>query len=254
MAKKSVLLLILVLFIAGCGGKDNGTDPQSPGLSGLVIPINNNYNDSLRISVLVSDPQGLADLDSVWALYGYLDGALNDEVMLYDDGTHGDSTSGDGRFGVALIPAGGVFEFGYYRIEISAVDLSGNTAGPISGTFWSVNGDTPILFGATGPASLQRGSTDTSYIHVNAYDPDGPADIDSVYFIVTRPDSTSNQYHFYLRDDGQFGDPRANDGQYTLGIQAPTPQNQSGEYIFTFYALDLSGNQSNNPYIIITVF
>ncbi len=101
---------------------------------------------------------------------------------------------------------------------------------------------------------MEKGSQDTAYIYVDAYDPDGLSDIDSVYFMVTRPDGSSNGLHFHMHDDGEAGDIMAGDGTYTLGILAPDPENQSGDYVFTFYAWDSEGHGSNNPQIIITAY
>jgi hypothetical protein len=114
--------------------------------------------------------------------------------------------------------------------------------------------DPPTLSDISAPDSLMQGDTLLYSISILATDPDGRDDIDSVYFVVTRPDSTSNEIHFAMHDDGQNGDTTADDGRYTLGIQAPGLQNQSGDYIFTFYARDKHGNKSNNPSVIITAY
>jgi|GEM_PF-2536449 len=102
----------------------------------------------------------------------------------------------------------------------------------------------PELYNLICPDSLQKGSPDTSYIFVSARDPQGLANIDSVYFTVTRPDGSSNGYRFYLLDNGLAGDSTAGDGVYTIGIQAPSINNQTGDYTFRFRAFDLDGNGS----------
>lgn len=114
--------------------------------------------------------------------------------------------------------------------------------------------DPPTLSDVSAPDSLAKGSTDSAYIFITAIDPDGANDIDSVYFIVTRPDSTSNGYHFPLNDDGQLGDSTANDNRYSTGILAPASSAQTGDYIFTFYARDNHGHKSNNPSVTITAY
>jgi hypothetical protein len=72
--------------------------------------------------------------------------------------------------------------------------------------------------------------------------------------MVTRPDGSSNNYRFYMHDDGQFGDETADDGTYSIGILAPSPTSQTGDYIFRFYAFDLDRHNSNNPEAIITAY
>ena len=60
-------------------------------------------------------------------------------------------------------------------------------------------------------------------------------------------------------DDGRIDtlghyDLYANDGFFTRGISPPADTNQVGDYIFTFYAVDIHCNNSNNPEVIINVY
>jgi len=112
----------------------------------------------------------------------------------------------------------------------------------------------PVLFDIVAPDSLLKGSPDSSYIAVSAFDPDGADDIDSVYFVVTRPDSTVNPFHFHMQDTGEGGDSTAGDGSYALIIPAPTPTSLSGEFTFAFYAYDSQRNRSNIPSKVITAY
>lgn len=113
----------------------------------------------------------------------------------------------------------------------------------------------PILYNLAAPDSLLKGSPEISYIFVDAFDPDGLDDIDSVYFVSTRPDGSSNGIRQYMFDDGQtYDDSVALDGRYTIGIQSPGPSNQSGDYIFRFYAFDSQRNPSNTLEKIVTAY
>ena len=104
----------------------------------------------------------------------------------------------------------------------------------------------PVLYNLVAPDSLLKGSSEISYIFVNAFDPDGIEDIDSVYFVSTRPDGSSNGIRLYMFDDGQtYEDSIALNGCYTIGIQAPDTSSQSGDYTFRFYAFDRQNNYSN---------
>ena len=242
-----------MIFLA-CGG-NNGTNPQNPSVSNFEVPLNHIYTDTLNVSVKISDPQGFSDLDSVWGSYGYL-GSQTDRqpVRFNDEGIDGDSAANDGKYSAEIMPSAGEFQFGYYDLSVRAVDKSGNLSGQLEKSFWVVIGEGPILFDPVAPDSIQRGTLEPSFITIRSYDPDGLADIDSVYLITIRPDSTSSGAHFYMYDDGYtYDDQVAADGTYTIGIVAD-PGNQLGEYIFTFYALDTNGNQSNNPFKIITVY
>ncbi len=113
----------------------------------------------------------------------------------------------------------------------------------------------PVLFDLSAPDSLQQGSLQIIHIYISAYDPDGNDDVDSVYFISTRPDGSSSGTHLYLADDGAtYDDSVAGDGRYTIGIQPPDTSSQTGDYTFKFYALDMLENRSNNPQKIVTVY
>lgn len=250
----TVLLSIYLVINISCDG-NNGTEPQAPGLSDMTLELNHYYADSMIVSILVTDAQGIDDIDSVWGSYYYLEEDLSSEFALFrDDGLGADTVAGDSRYTVTFLPPGGEFQFGYYTFSARAMDMAGNISMPLETRFWIVDADKPVLFNPVGPDSLEKGSLDIYYIYINAYDPDGLADVDSVYFIATRPDSSSNGNHLYLHDDGEFGDIEEGDSIFTLGIQAPAPQNQSGDYIFTFYALDTQGNLSNNPEIVVTAY
>lgn len=115
--------------------------------------------------------------------------------------------------------------------------------------------ENPELYDLIAPDSLIRGLPDTTLMFVSVSDPQGYADIDSVFFTVTKPDGTSNGTKFLMYDDGQTGgDSTAGDSVYTQGIQSPTLQNQLGNYIFSFRARDLSGNYSNSIDKIVTAY
>ncbi len=251
---KKIAFLLLALLIFGCGG-NNGTSPATPGLSVVYCPLNNNFDSNLLIIIRVADPQGPADIDSVWGSFWFMENQSNSSpILLNDNGVDGDSTAGDEAYSAVISPLTGFFQFGYYRLRVQAVDKSGNSSAGVDRIVWMVDGDGPILFDVAAPDSIQRGSQTPAYITVRAYDPDGRSDIDSVFFISLRPDSTSSGSHFYMFDDGQtYEDQAANDGQYTIGIVTDV-SNQLGDYTFTFFALDSSGNQSNNPFVIVTVY
>ena len=245
--------IIIAILIISCSNNTIQTD--APTLSNIQLDIEHDFSDSIFISVAVFDPQGREDIDSVWALIGYINLTDNPRVLLLlDNGTDGDSTANDGVFSAVYLDNLGQFQLGPYQVQLRAKDLSDNLSNLIETVFWAIDGDRPILYNEIGPDSLERGSTDTSYIMVNAYDPDGLSNIDSLYFLVTRPDLTQNPYHFYMHDDGQLGDTRSGDGRYTLGILPPTSENQAGVYRFVFHAFDDEGHESNNPDIYITVY
>jgi len=82
---------------------------------------------------------------------------------------------------------------------------------------------------------------------VEASDPNGQSDILKVYFVVYKPDGTTNGNELELFDDGkviEHGDLVAGDGIYSLLIQIDET-NDKGTYRFEFRAKDRGGKFSN---------
>lgn len=82
---------------------------------------------------------------------------------------------------------------------------------------------------------------------VQVNDQNGLSDIEKVYFVVYRPDGTTNGNQNILFDDGNLsdhGDQTAGDGIYSLLIQISST-NLKGTYRFEFQAKDRGGKLSN---------
>ncbi|MHA2101445.1 MAG: hypothetical protein ACW99A_22550 [Candidatus Kariarchaeaceae archaeon] len=84
------------------------------------------------------------------------------------------------------------------------------------------------------------------FTSVEASDPNGLNDIDLVFFVVYRPDSTTSGARIELFDNGNIdnGDQVAGDGIYSLLIQV-NETNAKGTYRFEFQAIDRGGIFSN---------
>jgi hypothetical protein len=84
------------------------------------------------------------------------------------------------------------------------------------------------------------------FTSVEASDPNGPDDIDQVFFVVYRPNGTTNGTRNELFDNGDIdnGDEVAEDGIYSLLIQVDE-NNDKGTYRFEFQARDRGGIFSN---------
>jgi hypothetical protein len=108
----------------------------------------------------------------------------------------------------------------------------------------------PIVRNLQAPDSLILHPTDTLkiVISIEAYDPDGREDIQSVFFNSFLPDgSPSRSNPIYLFDDGNLlanGDLNANDGIYSRIIILP-PNTPKGKYRFDFQAIDKKAELSN---------
>ena len=90
---------------------------------------------------------------------------------------------------------------------------------------------------------------------VEASDSNGTNDIDEVYFIVYKPDGSTNGNKILLFDDGRIienGDVTPDDGIYSRLIEVDET-NDKGTYRFEFQAIDRSGASSNiiNHFVLI---
>ncbi|UCE65207.1 MAG: hypothetical protein JSU85_10040 [Candidatus Zixiibacteriota bacterium] len=228
----------------------------SPALFDLELEIIHNYSDSQTVSIFVDDPQGYDNIDSVWGEWFFVDNPFPvEQLLFYDDGTHGDQASGDSRFTITFMADTGVFDIGLHYLSIFAADIDGHQSDQLDTTFTTVGN--PTLFNVVAPDSIEQilGETVRATITVDAYDPDGLTDIDSVYSISILEGYPPNP-PFRLYDDGDslaHGDIIGGDGTYSRIIEV-YDSNVPGDYLFTFYAIDSDENVSNNPQIIITVY
>ena len=93
------------------------------------------------------------------------------------------------------------------------------------------------------------------FTSVDVADPNGQNDILKVFFILYRPNGTTNGTELELFDDGNIndhGDQVAGDGTFSRLIQVDE-SNDKGTYRFEFLAKDRSGEFSNilNHYVVI---
>ena len=254
--KNRTLSLIFIISLgAFISCTDTSIQSDAPDITAVQLELNHTFSDSIFISIAVTDPQGGGDIDSVWALVGYLSLTNNPEfLLLRDDGISGDSAADDGKFSIIYMDTSGQFQLGPYPVQFRAKDISDNLSDPVDTGFWAVDGDRPVLYNPIAPDSLERGSQEAWYNTIDTYDPNGLSTIDSVYFLVTRPDQTPTGVYNYMYDHGINGDARAGDGRFTAANAPPNMGNQTGLYRFVFYAFDHEINESNHPEIYILVY
>ncbi|MEO8198700.1 MAG: choice-of-anchor X domain-containing protein [Thermoanaerobaculia bacterium] len=111
-------LLPLLLAACGGGGGSSPTAPSAPTLvlqsatlsvagqvvNGMTLPPGHNQGNSTRFEARLLDTQGMPHADGTMQIHydrpsgmGMM-GATSGTMMLYDDGTHGDRTPGDGTY------------------------------------------------------------------------------------------------------------------------------------------------------------
>jgi hypothetical protein len=204
--------------------------------------------------VAVNDDDGIDDISRVY-FESQKDGSTTQiyEIDLFNDGNfndHGDLFANDSIYTMKLdstFAAGKIdpYIFHFYVEdsfnELNANDVSAgiqieNFAGTILSTSVPDSIEKPTTPGNTVPFELNATVTD----------PQGLADVDSVYFLSEKPDGTfsGSGFHFILYDDGDMqnrGDDVANDGEYSLVIQI-ADSNDPGIYKFYFYMRDHVGH------------
>lgn len=176
-----------------------------------------------------------------------------------------------------MIPAGvdtfeNVFIFrsnypiGNYKIRFSASGFNGVRKQVAVANFYFNNGQdnvAPLVSNSIiEPDTVVVNTPTTIFTSIEADDLNGANDIAEVYFIVYRPDSTTNGNKISMHDDGSCcpippttqtsGDVTENDGIFSR-IIIVDQSNMKGLYRFEFQAKDRSGFLSNiiNHFVLI---
>jgi len=226
-----------------------------PEITNVLSPDTLNSGTSGQVfEISVKDDDGLDDISRVY-FESQKDGSQTQifEMDLFNDGNlneHGDLFANDTIFTMKLDSTFAAGKIGRYIFhfyvedsfnELNANDISANI---------QIENFTGIILSTSVPDSIEKPNTpgNTVPFELNAYvtDPQGLADIDSVYFLSEKPDGTfsGNGYHFELFDDGEQGnngDDAENDGEYSLIIQI-AESNDTGVYKFHFYMRDHVGH------------
>ena len=217
-------------------------------------------NDSLvLITITFNQSQ---DLRSVFTDIYASDGTkLNQNLFsLSDNGNaaNGDFAAGDNTYSNKF-PLSQLYPNGIYTIKYYAEDKDNFVKQIATQNFKYDNGQANIAPNISNdiidPDTLAVTDTVAIQISVKAEDQNGLNDIESVYFIVYRPDGTSNNIKLDLFDSGNnslHGDQIADDGIYSLKIQVDQ-NNMKGTYRFEFQARDRGKKLSNiiNHFVLI---
>ena len=155
---------------------------------------------------------------------------------------------------------------GDYTIKFSVTGFDGINKQVANANFFFNNGQdnvAPVISNTViDPDTVVVTQPTVLFTSVDAFDSNGASDILEVYFIVYKPDSTTNNYKWLLLDDGSCcplppynevsGDLVAGDGIFSRKIQVDQ-SNQKGTYRFEFQAKDRLGALSNiiNHYVLI---
>ena len=253
--KFPVVYLSAIIALAAFLACEGPTEPVvMPKLSDLSAPDYVLIQPAafIDLSTSAEDPQGQDDIAAVYFTVLLADQTEPDTFNMLDNGIQPDDVGGDGIYSFRFQLDTLAGETGGYLFTFGAADIDDNTAAPIRKTIVFYSDSVPVIYDLIAPDSLLKGSPDTFAIYLSAWDQQGLSDIDSVFFTVIRPDSSTSGNRFHLHDDGEFGDAHQGDGVYTLWIQAPAPTDQTGDYLFTFVAYDQALNQSNVIVKVVT--
>lgn len=241
----------------------DGEENLVPSIANFTAPQFAALSDTLPhfVSVEVSDPQGLNDIDAVvLTIYNQTSSNPVNEYRLYDDATNGDVTANNGLFSLLLNPGFHRNQIGTFTFHVQAFDKAEAASNPLTQRVkvLTYQNDPPFVFNMVAPdtMNLLPDAAASTVLQVSVTDPQGLSDIYSVFFNTFKPDNEpSSGNPFKMADDGQTdtnGDETAGDGVYSLRIFLPS-DTQTGNYTFIFEAEDQSEARSNQITHIITV-
>ncbi|HEX9251495.1 MAG TPA: hypothetical protein VF870_04600 [Ignavibacteriaceae bacterium] len=250
------LTFILTLFI-GCEQKyDNTVENFIPDYQVKRVSPSDSirYNPADSLITIKIEFNSAANIQSVYCdVYAADNSKLNSSPLsLFDNGKseNGDNVANDGSF-ANKFPLSEFYPNGIYNIKYFVSDKSNSTNQVALGTFKYDNGQaniSPVISDdIVDPDTAVVTGTTIILTSINVFDQNGLSDIEKVYFLVYRPDGTTNNNQNLMFDDGNpvlHGDQNAGDGIYSLLIQISST-NDKGTYRLEFQAKDRGGKLSN---------
>jgi len=245
---RKIVLLLLPIIIIGCEQTfDNIIDTvQNNYQVTLVSPTDSitfRANDSLitiRMNFTSSSEVSDVFCDIIASDQSKLNSA---PFQLFDD-------NDDNRF-LNEFPLSQFYPNGIYDIKYFVTNDDGTLQQVALGSFKYNNGQDnfpPVISNTIiDPDTVVVNAPTVILTSVEADDPNGQNDILKVFFVVYKPDSSTNGNELELYDDGNVddhGDLIAGDGIYSLLIEVDVT-NDKGEYRFEFQAIDRGGKSSN---------
>lgn len=263
-ASRYIILTGLLLFAC----TESVTAPESPE---LLSDIQTSFKEDTQIfyvAALVTLPDAVTLLDSIWSEMYMVSGDLADSVgtdtimaefELMDDGTVGDILSSDWLYARSFASPLPLGTGGSVRFEIYAIIV--NDTSQVTDTLNLANLP-PVILSVDANDSLTvpisgAGLVIVDTIMVEVADPDGLEDITMVGFYSLKPDSTwaNSGGIITLADSGPMGgagDRVAGDGIFSSFIFM-TDSTTTGIYIYKIIAKDLSGNVSDTTEHVVVV-
>lgn len=254
MNKIILLISLSLLIILGCEPEfDNVIDVNNSNYQVLLVAPTGDITYVVGDSVITVkiDFTSQSEVDLVTFDIVGSDGKLlnSSPVRMFDNGKpeNGDDVSGDNKF-AEKFSLRQTDPVGKYTINFY-VEENGNRDKVALANFNYDNGQTnvaPVISNdIIEPDTVVANDTVVILNSVMVLDPNGLNDVEQVYFIVNRPDSSTALLDLF--DDGDLetnGDSTAGDGIYSRLISV-NQNNTKGTYRFDFQARDRGGLLSN---------
>jgi len=253
-----ISFLLFALLIAGCS-KDynNVVNVSVTNFQVLAVGTVNSFNYTPTDSILTLKIK-FSSTEGVKSVYCDIntpdDKPLNNgHIELLDNGDNSanrDSVSGDNIFSNKFTMSS-TFLNGNYGINYYITSNDGSEKLVAQQIIKYDNGQSniaPVISDIiVDPDTITVTDTVAILTSVKAIDKNGQDDIEKVYFIVYKPDGTTNNFQIEMFDDGNVltnGDQTAGDGIYSRIIQVDQ-NNAKGTYTFKFRAKDRGAKFSN---------
>lgn len=255
--KEIITLVLIVIFFISCEKEfDTVIDSQKQFYQVVSVSPKDSVLFNVEDSSLIVKIQ-FTPTSSVNSVYAEIinpagKNFLNGSLPLFDNGKseNGDQTANDKIFSNKIFMKSNDLN-GNYDIKFYVNENSTQSKLAAWSTFKYRNGQSNVA-PAISDALVEPDTvivTDTIAIltSLRVFDENGLNDIKEVYFIVYRPDGSTNGNKVFLYDDGNLnlnGDQNAGDGIYSRIISV-NQTNAKGTYRFEFKAVDRGGLQSN---------
>ncbi len=168
-----------------------------------------------------------------------------DTSYMYDNGQNGDITNGDGIYSFAATVLNTPQVEGEYTYRFIAEDNDGALSEPLEKVIAIGESTSPYIYDLTSPEYMQIEFPGTYKLSINVSDPQGLADINSVFILIENPQGTIDSDTSLMLDNGIGDDEVAGDGIYSYTMSDHGDYSIEGNYVFHFYATDLNDSLSN---------
>ena len=245
-------LTICFTLLMGCGD-DNPVKPEDPSPKILDVHVPSNLWTETEtapfVSVTVSDPQGLADIESVTVTILKTD-SLTTALFttLNDSARNGDLIAFDGIYSREISTTFIDSQPGKYFFVFRATDQGGHGSDPVSEIVPASEGtmnEPPDNLDIVLPDIVSVDPSIQYAFNVRVHDPQGMSDVVHVIFRIHSHENPTVTHKDTLYDDGTSPDAASQDGIFTSTFTSEFADSVVGTYPFSFQAFDRRGDSTD---------